>query len=210
MLNFKKKVLFNIISRSDEDIIVDSINSILSQDGIKPFINVASLDCHDTTFYLAKQFCKNPSVYEPSVVISEDITVCRTTEEKTSITNGLIMGRKHDVQYYCFMHCPGILDKQYCKKLISQFNEDVICAYSNIMDSGLPVYTNLSVDKNINIGSYFIIKANLAERFNNNSMGDFLSAIVNLGVMVNVPEFLVESKWLESLSKHNLLMSKLA
>lgn len=210
MLNYKKKVLFNIISRNDKGIISSSINSILAQDGIKPFINVACLDCHDTTFYLAKQFCENPSVYEPEVVVSDAISVCKTTDEKTSITNGLIMGRKNEVQYYCFMHCPGILDKFYCKKLISLINEDIICSYSNIIDSGLPIYTTLTSDKNINIGSYFITKASVAERFNHSSMGDFLGNIVNFGVMANVPEFLVESKWLESLLKHNLLMSKLA
>lgn len=208
MLLFKKKILFNIIARNDENIIEKSIESILKQKDIRASINVACLGTEDSTFYLSKRFCKNPSVYEPETVLSDSMAISKVGDEKTAIGNGILLGRKNECQYYCFMHCPVILDCQYSEKLINVINNNVIGAYSDILDSGTPTYTSLTTDKNINIGSCFLIKSSIAERFNHNSMGEFLHNIVNIGVMINVPEFLVESKWLESLSKRIPLMSK--
>jgi len=204
MLAFKPKVLFNLICRNDETIIQDCLDSILSQEGIRPYLNISCLDSNDTTFFWAKSYCKSPSVYEPNQVVSEQITACRTPDEKSSLINGVITGRRVEAQYYVFMHCPGILTKNYSKKLITLINDEVMGGYTDVIDSGIKIYTHLNTDRCINIGPYLLLKSSISEQYNHEDMRSFLSAIVNIGILAHLPEFLAGNNWIKSLSQKKI------
>lgn len=201
MLKFKPKILYNVIFRNNHDQVKECIESILAQDDVRPYIAASCLNSTDNSFSWCKTLVgKNPSVYDPSMAMDEKYATFMVSDERAAITNGIIFGNSKEVQYYCFMYCPGILAQSYSKRAVKCMNEDTIGAYSDIIDSGIKIYTHLNVDSTINIGSFVFLKSSIAQRFGHNTMPEFLASIVNLGVFAHIPEFLAESKWIQSIS----------
>ncbi len=210
MLEYKHKVLFSLISRDNDDELKECIESILAQTGIIPFISIACLNSNDTSFFIAKSFCKDILEYEPFYIVSKNIAVYRVNTEKKAIDNAIKFGNNNKCEYYTFMHNPGILNKDYTKRAIKLIKEDVIGVYTDSIDSSIKMYSNLASDREINLGPYFVTKGSIANMFNHEAMADYLKNIVNRGVFAHIPEFLVESKWIKSVLKREMVMSRLA
>lgn len=207
MLKIKKKVLFSIIARDDEDSLRDCVNSILAQNGISPYISVSCLGSKDTSFPIAKSFCKKPKSYEPAIVVSDTFLVTKTPDEKSAISNAIAFGNDSGCEYFFFMYNPGELNPDYINRAIDLLNDDVIAVYSNINDSGIQIYTS-TVGNSLSIGSFFLTKKSIANRFNAGCVADFVNSIVNLGVFYHIPETLVTSKWIDYILKHEKDTSK--
>lgn len=201
-MKYKNKILFNIISRNNESTINQSIKSILEQKNVRPYINIGCLNSTDKSFVFAKTYCQNPLTYEPTLVVTDNILISRIENEKSAIINGINFGASKNVEYYCFMHLPCILSRDYCEKTLALMDDEISAVFTDVIDSGLNIYSSLNNDNIINIGPCFIIKASFAKRFNNENIGDYLNSMVNQTIFGHIPKFLVNSDHISSLPKN--------
>lgn len=204
----KKKVLYNVIARDNEDEIGQCIESILGQVGVDPYISVSCVETSDKSFFIAKSFCSKPTEIHPNFLLSKKICVFRTNTEQSSINNGLVFSKSSGIENYCFMQTPGIINREFSAKALPLIKDDVIGVYCDNLMDGVKFYSNLAGDKEINVGSYLFLKKSIAQMFNHPNMGEFLKDIVNLGVFIHIPEFLVESKWIKSVLRRQMAMSR--
>lgn len=194
---YKQKILYSVICRNNDSIIKECLNSILAQKNVNQYINVSCIGSTDKSFPIAKGFCKNPSVYEPSYVIADKIRVALVDNEKTAIHNTISYGDEIGVQYYCFMHHPCILNEMYSKRCESMIDEEIGACFTDILDTGINIYTSLNNNYVINLGPCFLIKARFVKMFSENNMTEFLLKIINHTVFAHIPETLASSDMLK-------------
>lgn len=199
MLKFKHNTLFSIFSGENIDI-AGCISSCLVQEGVNPYLFV----CHSergNSYYTSKSLCENPTIYEPELVVSKNMMITFKTEEGNDVRRAINFGLENKCKYFCFIYVPSILDKQFCDRSIKELKDEVIGTYSNLMDSGKPIYTNIC-NGNINAGPVFMITEKWAKTFNFPLMGDFLRHLTYNGAFYHFDEFLIRNQWTKILSKN--------
>ena len=195
MLNFKHNVCYLIIAKRPE-LVKEAIDSCLSQTNVNPYVIVV---CESReSFYEAKLLCTNPIIYEPNVVSCKNMLVVHAgVDEKSAMINMVNFGRSKNCQYYCICLLPSVLNKDFSKRSVAQIKDVVIGTYTNMMDSGLKVYTSISGMDSIYPGTVIFLKKEIATAFNHEKIGDFIRFCISNGCLYHFEEFLAEIQWIK-------------
>lgn len=194
MLNFKYNILYLIVAKRVDNL-KESIESCLSQENVNPFIFIA---CNSLeSFREAKLLCKKPIIYEPTLVVSKNMIIIMSNDEKSIMHQAIKFGVSNSCKYYCMCFIPAKLNNSFSKKSVEKIKDDVIGCYSNVIDSGSKLYTNITSINLINFGPVVFMKKEIATAFNHENVGDFLRFCVINGCFYHFDDFLVETQWIK-------------
>ncbi len=193
MLKFKQNILFSVLTHGPDT--KDCIKSCLEQDGVNPFICVNARE-YDGSFIGAKSLCENPFIYEPNYVESARMICSVGGDEKLNIGRAISFGLKNKCKYFCFIQTPTELDSSFSKKSIDLIKDEIIGTYSNLLDSGIKIYTHMILGEP-NVGPVIFVSLRHAQIFNHNSVGEYISQLSRMGAFYKFDDFLVRNQWIQ-------------